>query len=344
MYATLPYRDKNGFYYNPHVVILGAGASRAAFPMGDRNGKTLPLMADLISVLNLKDYLQSIGFHDLDNANFEEIYSKLFADGRKREIEYLNKVVYDYFDDMELPDSVTIYDELILSLREKDLIATFNWDPLLFKAYIRNLNAPGKRPYLAFLHGNVGLSVCYKDKLSDYKYHKRACHKCGSALQEAPLLYPVTQKDYLQNELIKTQWDILRDHLEKAYMVTIFGYGAPSTDVEAIKLFKDAWDSNKTRNLSTFTIIEHPDVDAGAVEKRWRAFSTKDNDNTVGVIKSCRDTRLWRYARRSCESLGEATLQQNPMRENPVPQMADLHQLHEWFAPLAKEEEKLLQQ
>ena len=35
----------------PHVVFLGAGASKAAFPHGDRNGRHLPLMNELPSVL-----------------------------------------------------------------------------------------------------------------------------------------------------------------------------------------------------------------------------------------------------------------------------------------------------
>lgn len=32
---------------SPHVVILGAGASRAAFPYGNAKGRRLPVMADL---------------------------------------------------------------------------------------------------------------------------------------------------------------------------------------------------------------------------------------------------------------------------------------------------------
>ena len=36
----------------PHVVILGAGASAAAFPKGDRNGRRLPLMDDLVQVVS----------------------------------------------------------------------------------------------------------------------------------------------------------------------------------------------------------------------------------------------------------------------------------------------------
>ena len=42
----------------PHVVILGAGASLAAFRNGDRNGNTLPLMDDLIDVLDLRPLLE----------------------------------------------------------------------------------------------------------------------------------------------------------------------------------------------------------------------------------------------------------------------------------------------
>ncbi len=37
----------------PHVVILGAGASLAAFPNGDANGISLPLMYNFIKKLGL---------------------------------------------------------------------------------------------------------------------------------------------------------------------------------------------------------------------------------------------------------------------------------------------------
>ncbi len=40
----------------PPVVILGAGASKAAVPK-DKNGKILPLMKDLIKVLGLNELL-----------------------------------------------------------------------------------------------------------------------------------------------------------------------------------------------------------------------------------------------------------------------------------------------
>ncbi len=37
----------------PHVVLLGAGASRAAFPTGDVSGKRLPVMDDLVQTIGI---------------------------------------------------------------------------------------------------------------------------------------------------------------------------------------------------------------------------------------------------------------------------------------------------
>ncbi len=52
------------------------------------------------------------------------------------------------------------------------------------------------------------------------------------------LLYPVTQKNYNDDEYIKSQWAMLKGFLsdEKVKLVTVFGYGAPDTDVEAVKI------------------------------------------------------------------------------------------------------------
>ena len=42
------YNIKENYNHHPHVVILGAGASLAAFPDGDKNGRKLPLMNDIV--------------------------------------------------------------------------------------------------------------------------------------------------------------------------------------------------------------------------------------------------------------------------------------------------------
>jgi len=81
--AFEPHRNINK---SPHVVILGAGASRAAFPKGDANRKQLPLLADLPNCLELLTAISSAGFSA--NADFESIYDDLATSGR-----YLRKWV-----------------------------------------------------------------------------------------------------------------------------------------------------------------------------------------------------------------------------------------------------------
>ena len=45
----------------PHLVILGAGATKAALPNGDKNKKFVPLMCDLITTLELNTLLEKHG-------------------------------------------------------------------------------------------------------------------------------------------------------------------------------------------------------------------------------------------------------------------------------------------
>lgn len=120
-----------------HTVILGAGATMAAIPNGDKNGRKSSVMNGMISKLGLDSLLKEVKI-ETSSTNIEDIFSELSC---KPEYSYivseLEERLYLYFDGMELPDDPTIYDLLILSLTKKDLIATFNWDPLLLQAYVR---------------------------------------------------------------------------------------------------------------------------------------------------------------------------------------------------------------
>ena len=123
---------------DPHVVIVGAGGSRAACPAGDRNGLALPVMADLIDTVGLRPLIQEVGF--VPNAgNFGAFYDDL-ARSEKHSglIAEIENKVREYFTRLQLPDTATVYDYLLLSLQPKDLIATFNWDPLLAQACRRH--------------------------------------------------------------------------------------------------------------------------------------------------------------------------------------------------------------
>ena len=61
----------------PHVVLLGAGANRAAFPNGDRASRRVPLMNDLVDIVGLKQEIEDTGESFENDQNFESIYSRL---------------------------------------------------------------------------------------------------------------------------------------------------------------------------------------------------------------------------------------------------------------------------
>ena len=128
---TLPAIDlKSGVILSPHVVILGAGASAATCPNGDRNKIKLPVMKDFINVVGLKDLLARAGYNPDSNPNFEDVYDSLSRSGAHAELlNELEQRVHKYFAGVVLPDEPTPYDYLLLGLRRKDVVATFKLGP-----------------------------------------------------------------------------------------------------------------------------------------------------------------------------------------------------------------------
>jgi hypothetical protein len=59
----------------PHIVLLGAGASVAAYLDWGRVGNPLPSMQDLIDTLALRKDIEGAGF-DPDGLNFEAFYDE----------------------------------------------------------------------------------------------------------------------------------------------------------------------------------------------------------------------------------------------------------------------------
>src|SRR5437868_2623820 len=122
---SLPQADRN-VIQAPEVVLLGAGASIAAQLEWGGSGPRLPSMLNLIEVLGLRDEIEKAGY-DPDHSNFEALYDELTCSGKNCDLQKLiESQVYRYFSDLKLPETPTIYDYLVLSLREKDIIASFN--------------------------------------------------------------------------------------------------------------------------------------------------------------------------------------------------------------------------
>ena len=238
----------------PHVVILGAGATVAAIPNGDRNGRKSSVMNGFIESLGMAEVIRGAELHTCSN-NLEDIYSELYsrADCESIRVE-LDARIRAYFSELKLPDAPNIYDLLLLALRRKDLVATFNWDPLLLQAYQRASKITKDVPDLAFLHGNVLVGYCRSHKQGGILSAR--CSECGQYFESAPLLYPVAHKNYAEDPYIHDSWKAVRSKLKRAYLVTIFGYSAPKTDAEAITLMKEAWGSVDERNLEDFEFID----------------------------------------------------------------------------------------
>lgn len=315
----------------PHVVILGAGASRAVCPNGDKNGKKLPLMNDFVDCLKLQAKITK--YESKPNQNFEDLFSSLFEDEKYESTKELQKIIYDYFKTLELPDTPTIYDHLVLSLRETDFIASFNWDPLLLQAYKRNNSIGLGLPRLAFLHGNVEMGECKEHNRVNYVEEK--CERCQKQLEPVDLLYPINEKNYSQNNAIKINWDRFERHLNQAYRFTIFGYSGPKTDKKAVSIMKKAWkDANKNKLLADTTIINQ-NTDHDEIYEHWEQFF---HSHYYDLIDDFYKSSIAMYPRRGFEVSWENNLEGCFVEENPIPKELDFPALWSWYHQFAEAE------
>jgi hypothetical protein len=278
----------------PHVVILGAGASVATIPNGDRNGKKISVMNDFLNNLGLSKLLDGVSLKT-NSTNIEDIYCEISERTDLAHIKIkIENEIYQYFSDITIPDDPTVYDHLLSSLRKKDLIATFNWDPLLLQAYQRVSKITNDLPDLSFLHGNVLIGLCEEHKRGGYL--KNRCPVCKKNLEPIKLLYPIRNKDYNNDLYNRDSWNALKNYLSRAYIVTLFGYSAPPSDIEAINLLKEAWGDKKKRNLEEIEIIDIKDKDE--IEKTWEPFIFSHH---YQITNSFYKSMLGFFPRRSCE-------------------------------------------
>jgi hypothetical protein len=314
-------------FQRPHVVILGAGASYAATPNGDRNGFRLPLMENLIDVVGLRETFSKYEIEHLANSNFEVAYTEIHADPKHQEAcEKIEAIIDSYFSKLSLPEEPTIYDFLVLSLRPKDVIATFNWDPFLFQAARRNYEI-SRPPRLIFLHGNAGIGYCETHRIKAWR--SSVCPHCDRLLSASRLLYPIAQKNYTQDPLIKAEWTGLQSVLGRAFGITLFGYGAPQSDVEAVRLMKEAWGDTQDRKFEQTEIIDIKPEDE--LLETWNPFI---HSLHYDAHNSFFDSWMFNHPRRSCEAWWAQNLEVKFVEENPIPRECDFASLYDWLTPL----------
>ena len=136
------------------------------------------------------------------------------------------------------------------------------------------------------------------------------------------------------NKLLE-KWDSLRSHLNYAYMFTIFGYSAPTTDIDAKELMLSVWKNNKTLELAEVEIIDTKSEKE--IIKTWKDFTFSHH---YQIHKSFFDSYLARFPRRSCDAFAESSLMCKFLEENKFPKFENIEEMHKWIKPLIEEEEK----
>ena len=324
---------EDAFFDRPHVVVLGAGASIAAVPQ-DRNGRPLPDMRGLAALPEISDLFESVGIADA-GADFEAAYARLRSTNANAGVgDRIDQIVRDYFAAVEIGDDPTVYDHLLLGLRSKDVIATFNWDPLIVQAEARlRLAGVMNLPQVVFLHGNVAITACMDDRKAGLA--GQSCPSCGRKMDPVPLMYPVTEKNYEANSFISHAWGSLRWGLEHGRIVTIFGYRAPVSDVAAIAEFKRAWGTPDERQFEQFEFIVRPESDHDETRERWDDFV---HTHHYDVWDDFFESWIALHPRRTGEVYFRQFIEANFVDTNPVPRGLDLESTIDWYRELMKHE------
>ena len=321
----------------PHVVLLGAGASRAAFPRGDRATRQVPLMNDLVDIIGLKQEIEDTGESFESGHNFESIYSRLYSGSEpkhERARRNIEKKIEEYFSALHLPDQATIYDHMLLSLRQVDAVFTFNWDPFLFDAYERNRGIV-PLPGIFFLHGNVRIGQCPTHN-KKWGRKQNLCPDCEKPLEPVPLLYPVEKKGYSKDPYIRQSWEAAEQLFEDALVITIFGYSAPDSDQDAFALLKSAWMNRSSRKSEHVEVI---DIDEESIlYERWKPFTPTLHFHRQQDFK---DSWIALYPRRSSEAVWFPMSEGMPCDDFPMEFNHDLKVLQKQATDIAYYETSL---
>lgn len=287
----------NSILSGPHVVILGSGATIAAIPNGDKNGLKSSVMNGFVRNLGLEDLMAGLKLKTTSD-NLEDIYSELHDIPKYKGVcNEIETRIFNYYNSLIIPDTPTAYDYLVLSLRKKDWIFSFNWDNLLIQAYARCYKITRDLPELVFLHGNVNVaycSICGKPQRRDFS----KCCQCGGELIPTPLLYPIRNKDYTSSDYIRKAWEVLKLSLDEASVLTVFGYSAPKTDAAAIDLMRTAF-AKRTRWYSQFEVIDV--APRNIIYDSWSDFITAVHEH-ISIHRTIFDgTLMGEFPRRTIE-------------------------------------------
>ena len=287
-------------------------------------------MDDLVEVVGLRPTIERAGLEYNRQRNFEHVYSKLCSNPKYASVtRKIEKQVRNYFSSLRITKETTIYDHLLLSLRQKDVVFTFNWDPFLFDAYVRNAHI-GSLPEIFFLHGNVRIGMC-REHIGSWGVRQLRCPICSKPFDDVPLLYPVEEKKYSNDSYIKSSWDAARYFLGEAFVLTIFGYGAPVSDKDAVELLKSAWFKKSNRKIEHIEVIDT--ASNSDLYQRWQDFAPTGH---IETRRSLEDSWIAMYPRRSVECLMRPVYFGEPSEIFPLVNSNNLQHMHKQILDIAE--------
>ncbi len=112
------------------------------------------------------------------------------------------------------------------------------------------------------------------------------------------MLQPVKNKEYNKDDYIAGCWDAINYIINNSYMITIFGYSAPSSDIEAVNLLKKAWGKKEDRQLEEVSVIDI--IDEAEMLEKWDDFIYSHH---YRYTNNFFDSYLGMFPRRSCETV-----------------------------------------
>jgi hypothetical protein len=275
----------------------------------------LPTVLELRDILSKEDYKKA-------TVNYEEFFTEIVHRNDKDLIDKLEQRTWDYFSAIKIQNTITLYDKLVLALRPKDTIISFNWDPLLPYAYRRN-GFLRTLPALWFLHGNVLNGYCPEHMRIGWNDDK--CSVCKKPLIRTPLLHPVFEKDYESHSVLSESWRHFDHELMDSYFLTIFGYSAPESDKAARLRIHKMLDKNRRKNLAQLELV---DINYDYLIKS--TYKELYKTMHVSLFKSINSSWIMQFSKLSCEALYYATLMQEPIHPNPQLETNNLTELQGW--------------
>ncbi len=133
--------------------------------------------------------------------------------------------------------------------------------------------------------------------------------------------------------MIASQWDELEQSLKDAFMVTIFGYGAPASDKAAVDILKRAWAPNIPSPMRQVEIIDIRDEDV--LRNSWDRFI---HTHHYEVHNDFGKSWIARHPRRTGEAYRNQDIEGKWISNNSIPTDLDFPGMWDWYKPLVERE------